>query len=487
MELNLSIKCLNDEIYGLNGREVQDIFDSILRGSYIQENQETYDDIDECTFYCYSDLLSLLENNEYVFSQREGVLHIDDCIWIDEGCDYFFNDDDDIYWCDYTNEYHLVENMVYLHDVNEGCYYGYAEDNFYRNQDGDWYTERESNIIYDYHDYDGDYYPRGVNALNNQDIYLGYELEVDNVSICDEELAESAMNYVGGIDNYLHCEFDSSVEFEFVSQPATLEYHKQQNIKEMLHYLSKHAESHNARTCGLHIHVNKYTHDGNVFLSDEEQDRLILICEYFKKELFQLSRRNDFYSSYCSFDNDPEKNLEKCIKNIEKNKSKSSTHSNYLSFRKKTIEFRFFRGTLKYSSFMASLEFVNNLVKVVKENRTIIKFTDLIQGEYIYQYAVDKNIECSDVLYTDFRKDHEQDCLNRVIDFIGNGNKIFINDMIDRPLKFVLINNTIYSQTISFYGGVRKYLTFSIIDFLEKVDNKSIIEINEFITERERG
>ena len=92
--------------------------------------------------------------------------------------------------------------------------------------------------------------------------------------------------------------------------------------------------------------------------------------ETYKKELKIFSRRNDFY--YCKFisDNNCYSNdrYYKSTKILEEEEKKKVRYSVINTNNENTIEFRVFRGTLKYSTFKATLDFMDNLINIIINN-----------------------------------------------------------------------------------------------------------------------
>ena len=90
--------------------------------------------------------------------------------------------------------------------------------------------------------------------------FFGVELEIDEGGE-DDSSAEEVM-YVGNrSDEHIYCKYDGSLHdgFEIVTYPMTLEYHMAimpwKDITDKARKLGY--TSHQAETCGLHIHVNR--------------------------------------------------------------------------------------------------------------------------------------------------------------------------------------------------------------------------------------
>jgi hypothetical protein len=142
----------------------------------------------------------------------------------------------------------------------------------------------------------------------------------------------------------------------------TLDYHKNempwQDI--MSRALELDYKSHNTDTCGLHVHVNR-----NGFGETEEEQeaaigRVIFFVERMWWELVKFSRRkeanlNRWAARYATISNTAKETYTKA-KGKYSGRYVAVNLTNY-----ETIEFRLFRGTLKYRTFIATLELVSHI------------------------------------------------------------------------------------------------------------------------------
>lgn len=217
-------------------------------------------------------------------------------------------------------------------------------------------------------------------------VLLGMELEVENVDgegdECEdnETIARSIYKSVGKVvKGYMKCERDGSLDngFEIITAPTGLDIHAKA-IKAMLS--AEHIEqvhSHTTDTCGLHVHVCKA---GMTVLHAAKLQQFI--NSVANKDLVRcVARRYQTSGSgYAKItDLDWIKHMGRVagpyIRNARQQKKEgwgnglfhhdSWTNGNFvedrysaLNFRNDhTVEFRLFRGTLKYESIMACLEF----------------------------------------------------------------------------------------------------------------------------------
>ena len=116
--------------------------------------------------------------------------------------------------------------------------------------------------------------------------------------------------------------------------------------------------SHQARTCGLHVHVNRDALGD----SESEQDAVIARILYFFErhweELLKFSRRTqrqlEQWANRYGYQDHPMEILDHAKKGYGGGRYSSINLQN-----PDTIEFRIFRGTLKYNTLLATLQLVN--------------------------------------------------------------------------------------------------------------------------------
>lgn len=232
---------------------------------------------------------------------------------------------------------------------------------------------------------------------------IGFELEVEVPS--DAKVTREVAAYVTKKkgDGLFVIERDGSLSngFEIISHPMTMDYVRKiaiDKLEDACNYLvGRGVKSHNTSTCGLHFHVNRGDLSTPNRSSDEVIDNILLIMETFKKELQNFSRRNS--NRYCKFLIDSNKPI--YMKTIKKVKD-YSCDERYFALNltnEKTIEFRIFKGTLKYKTFLASMELVNNIVNIAKYSAINgLTWEDIINynsdvNEYIVEYNDGRGIE----------------------------------------------------------------------------------------------
>ena len=209
------------------------------------------------------------------------------------------------------------------------------------------------------HDY---YYKPTPIFYGDHSRYYGVELEIDGAGE-SESNAGKLLDIANANLDLLYCKHDGSLDegIELVSHPMTLEFHQTrmpwQDVLQKAAHMGY--TSHQAQTCGLHIHVSR-----NALGADEsEQDAAIArILWFFEKnweELLKFSRRT-------------QRQLErwaaryglKAPRDIL-SQAKDSRTGRYVCVNlqnQDTVEFRIFRGTLKYNTLMAALELVDRII-----------------------------------------------------------------------------------------------------------------------------
>ena len=242
---------------------------------------------------------------------------------------------------------------------NEDAYYeGYDEDEPYCH---DCYVQRDNHSIHDYY-----YKPIPV-FFGDGKRFFGVELEVDGSGEYDEN-AESAV-YAANINGleHIYCKHDGSLEegFEIVTHPMTLEYHaKEMPWEKLLNKVkSMGYTSHQAGTCGLHIHVNRNSLGENEAERDACIARILYLFEKFWDELLKFSRRThrqlERWAARYGYKDSPKDILEHAKKGTYSGRYTCVNLEN-----RDTIEFRMFRGTLKLNTVIATLQLVDKVCDV---------------------------------------------------------------------------------------------------------------------------
>ena len=204
-------------------------------------------------------------------------------------------------------------------------------------------------------------------AKRKPEVYLGLELEMevdtDQYRVDKAEELLDHIQWVYGVDGnkYRYCstEDDGSLNygFEMVTAYTGLDIHKKQ--LSFFKNRFKDVKSHDTKSCGLHVHICKsdmtLLHASKLvfFINDEKNTKLI----------HAIARRSEWWA--CKLHPSKTKDLtyiKDTLKSysMKKNQLRFLNQDRYeaLNFQnEKTVEFRIFRGSLKYETIMSCLEF----------------------------------------------------------------------------------------------------------------------------------
>lgn len=274
--------------------------------------------------------------------------------------------------CVRCGEIHIVDNMSY--SDRQG---GYVCEDCYN----------DCTVINNYHSG-----PRPLLWLseNREDrynrkhkLFVGVELEIDKGGERDDH-AEDIVDAGGHTPNDdITCESDGSLDdgFEIISTTATTDYHIHgygwDDMMEKAIDLGY--TSHDAGTCGLHVHMDRE------YFADMQQVNpeavLTVIVANNDEWLKRFSRRT--YFGYCQFLPESYKFRAEDFKSKDKYgneldrgealyrlgnaQRQLSGHGSCMNFDGyRTLEIRFNRGTLNYSTFVATMQFVQMLADITK-------------------------------------------------------------------------------------------------------------------------
>lgn len=219
-------------------------------------------------------------------------------------------------------------------------------------------------------------------------LLLGAEIEVGgNNNISSDNYKNSTVKkciqIMNGSDsdeeNLIYSTHDSTVQIEFDTMPCSLEFHKNKmNYREMFEYLDKEGyKGHDCETAGLHIHANR-SYLGKSRISQELViSKILYIIEKFNDEICVIARRDNDYSEFAG----EKQNEDSIVELYGKYKDKGKRAALNLQH-KDTIEFRMFKSTLKYETFILTLEFVKDIIDYAKsvdiEEIELAKWSDLM-------------------------------------------------------------------------------------------------------------
>ena len=195
--------------------------------------------------------------------------------------------------------------------------------------------------------------------------YFGVELEIDGAGEYDSN-ADKILAIGNHDEPRVYCKHDGSLDegFEIVSHPATLDSHMHSFpwAQMMNAAVSMGYRSHQATTCGLHVHISRDAFGRTEQAQEAAIARLLFFVEKHWNELLKFSRRTnrqlERWAARYGYKDTPKEMMDH---------AKSYHYGRYTCVNltnTETVEIRIFRGTLKYNTFIATLQLVNRLCDV---------------------------------------------------------------------------------------------------------------------------
>lgn len=357
-------------------------------------------------------------------------------------------------------------------------------------------------------------FKKSNNDDENEKLFLGIELEttkdiyssfrqsdhVDDVFFIRKNFKELGLNF----------ETDSSIGngMEIITQPMTYKYIKENEdkFKSIFEYLTSQGNhSHDGGKCGLHIHVSKNALGDNDEMIQKTIEKLMLFVETYRPLVEKFARRkhNEFshYNSYTLPYHKDNYGNESCFKNEDYYKSGKllyelqqhdcighSSVINPCASTGQTIEFRMFRGTLKFETFMATIEFINNLVHVCRDNQASkIGWQKVIEygGDYIKDYNAMLNVD-ELLIGNQYLRDHTAQ-IESLIDKYKNDKKEVIEnykkdlntidgklkDLLNEPIDFTS-DYRIIRDTLKYRENIYSTLTNIVINDSEDETSQTL-------------
>jgi len=191
---------------------------------------------------------------------------------------------------------------------------------------------------------------------------MGVELEIDGAGVSGEHAREILQHSDG--EKLFYIKSDSSLDagLEIVTHPATLAYHLEQfpweeitNTARSLGY-----RSHQAGTCGLHVHVSRAALGRSYKAQELTISRLLILIWRHWAELWKFSRRRS--DNWCRQQYHEDK-----VSRYGLDDAKQQGRYTALNLTNQhTVEFRLFRGTLNMTTLRATLQLVDVLLDISK-------------------------------------------------------------------------------------------------------------------------
>ncbi len=200
-------------------------------------------------------------------------------------------------------------------------------------------------------------YRRELLGRESAPYLMGIELEVEHSeadlqSVTLKRAVDKALRM--HLNGAHYCCYDGSLGngFEIVTAPRSAHELRQSyhHYYLLLQALQKEGfRSHDGGHCGLHVHISRRA------LSDEKWNGLRRFLSKHGRLFKAISRRDSF--GYCAFDGNDRRNAGRySALNLEPSN---------------TAEFRFFRGTLNWKSFIMSIEVIMSLVDYARDAKKL--------------------------------------------------------------------------------------------------------------------
>lgn len=210
------------------------------------------------------------------------------------------------------------------------------------------------------------YYKPEPTFYGNGPRFFGVELEIDGAGE-NSSHARRLLRIANDGAERIYCKHDGSLDegFEIVTHPMSLDYqlHQMPWMQICKESVSMGYTSHQAGTCGLHIHVSRLAFGKDVEQQDACIARVLYFFEKHWEELLKFSRRTprqlERWAARYGYKDHPGDILEHAKKGYGGGRYSCVNLQNT-----DTIEFRMFRGTLKYNTLIATLQLVDRICDV---------------------------------------------------------------------------------------------------------------------------
>lgn len=196
-------------------------------------------------------------------------------------------------------------------------------------------------------------------------LFLGIELETDY----NDDAPELACDIIDAVSpEAFCCKRDGSLHsegVEIVSQPATPLWHLNSGKwEDIIRIVREHGgKSHDAGTCGLHIHLSKSA------LTADAAYRIDRLFHRFSWQILKFSRRSFASLRWCRLDSDDPL---ASIEDLDERKrrwsgNKYERYDAVNTTNEQTVEIRMWRGTLNRTTLRATIEFTAGLALVCND------------------------------------------------------------------------------------------------------------------------
>jgi hypothetical protein len=302
----------------------------------------------------------------------------DDCgeLEFSDRTKHTYNEDNICRECADNNYRYSDHYECYVHDNSSRWAYNQDgdevlihenDDDFYYNDDIDRWVHREYEaeirVIGSYHSSKGRINLRHDDWTRQNKRFFGVELETEIKIdyITKDKAAERLHDLINGgsIGKNIFFENDGSLNygFEMVTHPMSLPAHRELwkflQDKEAIKYM----RSHNTSSCGLHVHVSRRG------LSSLQIAKIVTFINNRDNEQLIRAVARRYADGYCKI---KDKTIGKSCRSEDRYEAVNITP-------RETIEFRIFKGSLKYESVVSAIEFAHAITEFCKPSVTSIK------------------------------------------------------------------------------------------------------------------
>ena len=240
--------------------------------------------------------------------------------------------------------------------------------------------------------------------------FFGVELEIDGAGESEGKAEEIEDAANGDGFEHIYIKHDGSLDdgLEIVTHPMSLDYHMNEMswAAVLKRAISLRYLSHSACTCGLHIHVSRKAFGDSSNEQDAAIARVLFFVERHWNELLRFSRRTqrqlDQWAARYGYKDHPKEMME----HVKKGYANRYTCVNLTN--NNTIEFRIFRGTLKYNTLIATLQLVNRIcdaaLHLTDENLRNLSWSEFVSGvsePELIQYLKERRLYINEQVETE--------------------------------------------------------------------------------------
>lgn len=342
---------------------------------------------------------------------------------LDEMFNDWFIDFEEVFLCDDCNHLEIDSDGHWAYDgdrhicdvcINDNYSYSDHQETWISTED--WEEEQEQlsedddyrdSVIGDYHSSKRrlERIPSSFDARKTP-VLMGLELEMEVRSGDREDHAVSLINAVGIHKGYRYAclEHDGSLNngFEMVTGWTGLDVHAEQlqRFTQPIRGL----KSHDTSTCGLHVHICKknmtlyHAVKMVLFINDSGNQRLIrTLARRDSSRYSQVKNKKASYDWIKNAKQYQESGRDRVLQMLNNDRYEALNFQN-----ERTIEFRIFKGTLRYQTIMSCLEFTyatwffcrdSGTNELTTENflEFISRAENLSDTKFLRQYLIEKN------------------------------------------------------------------------------------------------